>query len=213
MERRMIMAALIAAAAALPAFGGIAAAQTTNDLAARLLATTSTLGDKTLGDPNAPVVMIEYASATCPHCAEFHEQLLPQIKSDYIDTGKVRFIFREFPLDQLALGAFMVARCLPEERYFDALDRLFREQRTWATAQNPAYELFKISEQFGMDKPGFEACSKREDLARAIIKSTRNAAKEFAIKGTPAIFINGEFIDAHEDMPAVKAALDKALGN
>lgn len=211
MERRTIIAALFAAAAVKPAFRAVATAQTADDLAARLLGATSPLGDRALGDPNAPVVMIEYASATCPHCAEFHDHVLPQIKADYIDTGMVRFIFREFPLDQLALGAFMLARCLPVDRYFNVLDRLFRDQRTWAKAQNPAFELFKITEQFGMNRSEFEACSKREDLARAIIESTRAAAKAFSIKGTPAIFINGEFIDAHEDMPAVRAALDKAL--
>lgn len=187
-------------------------AQEAAEIAKRLLAAASPLGDRSLGKADAPVVMIEYASATCPHCAEFHEKVLPQIKSAYIETGKVRFIFREFPLDQLALGAFMLTRCIPEDKYFAALDLMFRRQKTWAQAKNPADELFKVMQMAGMDKAGFEACVKREDLAKAIVESSRTAAKDFAIKGTPAIFVNGQFIDAHDDMASVKIALDKAIG-
>jgi len=181
------------------------------ETAKKLLTAASPLGDRSLGKADAPVVMIEYASATCPHCAEFHAKLLPQIKTEYIDTGKVRFIFREFPLDQLALGAFMLARCVPEDKYFATLDLMFRRQRTWARANDPADELFKITQMAGMDKAGFEACVKREDLAKAIVETSKKAAKDFTIKGTPAIFVNGQFVDAHEDMTAVKAALDRAI--
>lgn len=191
--------------------GRTASSQETSDTARKLLEAVSPLGDRAIGNDDAPVVMIEYASATCPHCAEFHEKLLPQIKTEYIDTGKVRFIFREFPLDQLALGAFMLARCVPEDKYFATLDLMFRRQRTWAQAKNPADELFKITQMAGMDQAGFEACVKRQDLAKAIVETSKKAAKDFAIKGTPAIFVNGQFVDAHEDMPAVKAALDKAI--
>lgn len=182
------------------------------DTAALLLQAASPLGDRSLGSESAPVIMIEYASATCPHCAEFHQTLLPQIKAEYIETGKVRFIFREFPLDQLALGAFMLLRCLPEDKYFPTLDLMFRQQRNWAQSKNPADDLFKITRMAGMDQAGFEACIKREDLGKAIVESSRKAAKDFGIKGTPAIFINGTAIDAHEDVAAVKKAIDKALG-
>lgn len=181
------------------------------ELAVKLLEAASPLGDRAMGSIDAPVVMIEYASATCPHCAEFHEKLLPQIKTEYIDTGKVRFIFREFPLDQLALAAFMLARCVPEDKYFATIDLMFRRQRTWAQAKNPADELFRITQMAGMDQAGFEACVKRQDLANAIVETSKKAAKDFAIKGTPAIFINGQFVDAPEDMPAVKAAIDSAI--
>jgi protein-disulfide isomerase len=191
--------------------GRSAFSEDTADIAKRLLEAASPLGDRSLGKVDAPVVMIEYASATCPHCAEFHEKLLPQIKAEYIDTGKVRFIFREFPLDQLALGAFMLARCVPEDKYFPVIDLMFRRQRTWAQAKNPADELFKVTQMAGMDQAAFEACTKRQDLAKAIVESSQKAAKDFGIKGTPAVFVNGQFVDAHEDMPAVKAALDKAI--
>ena len=188
-----------------------ASSQETSDTAKKLLEAVSPLGDRAIGNDDAPVVMIEYASATCPHCAEFHEKLLPQIKTEYIDTGKIRFIFREFPLDQLALGAFMLARCVPEDKYFATIDLMFKRQRIWAQAKNPADELFKITQMAGMDQAGFEVCVQRKDLAKAIVETSKKAAKDFAIKGTPAIFVNGQFVDAHEDMSAVKAALDKAI--
>ena len=191
--------------------GRTASSQETSDTARKLLEAVSPLGDRAIGNEDAPVVMIEYASATCPHCAEFHEKLLPQIKTEYIDTGKVRFIFREFPLDQLALGAFMLARCVPEDKYFATIDLMFKRQRTWAQTKNPADELFKITQMAGMDQAGFEVCVQRKDLAKAIVETSKKAAKDFAIKGTPAIFVNGQFVDAHEDMSAVKAALDKAI--
>jgi protein-disulfide isomerase len=183
------------------------------DAASKMLAAASPLGDRILGRADAPVVMVEYASATCPHCAEFHEKLLPLIKSEYIDTGKVRFIFREFPLDQLAMGAFMLARCVPNDKYFPTIDMMFRRQQTWRTSKNPGAELFRIMQLSGMDKPAFEACIKREDLFKGISETATNARDNFGVKGTPAIFINGQMIDGHKEMTEVKAAIDAAIKN
>src|ERR1700687_5944958 len=90
------------------------------------------LGDESLGSANAPVTIIEYASMTCPHCAHFHETTFPELKKKYIDTGKVRFIFREFPLDSVAATAFMVARCADKDKYFPMIEVLFQQQNTWA---------------------------------------------------------------------------------
>ena len=188
-----------------------AQAQDATDAASKMLAAASPLRDRVLGQPDAPVVMVEYASATCPHCAEFHEKVLPLIKSEYIDTGKVRFIFREFPLDKLAMGAFMLARCVPDDKYFPTIDMMFRRQQTWSKTGNPADELFRIMQFSGMDKPAFEACLKRADLSKAIFESSKKAAKDFGIKGTPAIFVNGQMIDGHKEMTEVKAAIDAAI--
>jgi protein-disulfide isomerase len=181
-------------------------------VAARLLSAASLLGDRTLGAADAPVVMVEFASATCPHCAEFHAKVLPEIKRDYVDTGKVRFIFREFPLDQLALGAFMLARCLPEDMYFTAIDTLFATQSDWAKAQNPADQLLKVLQPLGMTRETFESCIKREDLANAIVGHMRSSADGFGIKGTPTIFVNGTLIDGHKEMSDVKVAIETAIG-
>lgn len=187
-----------------------AQAQNANDAAGKMLAAASPLGDRVLGQAEAPVVMVEYASATCPHCAEFNSKVLPLIKAEYIDTGKLRFIFREFPLDQAALGAFMLARCVPEDKYFATLDLMFRRQAIWMKGDKAA-ELLKVTQMAGMDKAGFEACLKRADIAKAIIESSRKAAKDFGIKGTPAIFVNGRMIDGHKEMADVKAAIDAAI--
>lgn len=191
-------------------FAPWAQAQDAGDAAGKMLAAASPLGDRMQGQADAPVVMVEYASATCPHCAEFHAKVLPLIKAEYIDTGKVRFIFREFPLDQAALGAFMLARCVPEDKYFATIDLMFRRQGTWMKGDKAA-ELLKVTQMAGMDKAGFDACLKRADLAKAIVESSRQAAKDFAIKGTPAIFINGRMIEGHKEMADVKAAIDAAL--
>ena len=187
-----------------------ALAQDTNDAAGKMLAAASPLGDRVLGEADAPVVMVEYASATCPHCAEFHAKVLPLFKAEYIDTGKLRFIFREFPLDQAALGAFMLARCVPEDKYFATLDLMFRWQANWMKGDKAA-ELLKVTQMAGMDKAGFDACLKRADVAKAIIESSRQAAKDFGIRGTPAIFVNGRMIDGHKEMADVKAAIDAAI--
>jgi protein-disulfide isomerase len=191
-------------------FAPWARAQDATEVASKILAAASPLGDRFLGRADAPVVMVEYASATCPHCAEFHEKVLPLIKAEYIDTGKVRFIFREFPLDQVALAAFMLARCVPEDKYFAIIDLMFRQQSTWTKGDKPA-ELLKITQMAGMDKAGFDTCLKRDDLAKAILESAKTAAKDFGIKGTPAIFIDGQLIDGHKEMTEVKADIDAAI--
>jgi protein-disulfide isomerase len=179
-------------------------------LAKKLLAAAPDHGEKTMGDPKAPITMVEYASATCPHCAEFHNTIMPEIKRDYIDTGKVFLVFREMPLDNLALGAFMLARCVPEDKYFAAIELMFRQQSTWAKT-NPKEELFKIVSMAGLDATGAEACTKKEDLAKAIYETGKRGNEEFGVKGTPTFFVNGTYLDAHDDLSAVKTALDAEL--
>jgi len=188
-----------------------AQAQEPDDAGAKMLAAASPLGDRVLGQADAPAVMVEYASATCPHCAEFHTKVLPLIKAEYIDSGKLRFIFREFPLDRAALAASMLARCVPDDKYFATIDLMFRRQSIWMKGDRAA-ELLKITQMAGMDKAGFDACLARTELAKTIIESSRQAAKDFAIKGTPAIFVNGQMIDGHKEMADVKAAIDAAIG-
>lgn len=137
--------------------------------------------------------------------------VLPQIKSEYIDTGKVKFIFREFPLDGMALGVFMLTRCLPEDKFFATTDLFFRRQQTWAKAANPSVEITKITSMAGMDKATFEKCIKNEDMAKTMNAFARKSAADFGIKGTPALFVNGEYIDGHKEMADVKNALDAAI--
>ncbi|XYK82254.1 MAG: thioredoxin domain-containing protein [Labrenzia sp.] len=150
------------------------------------------LGDKILGDEAAPVTIIEYASMTCGHCANFHKRTWPDLKKDYIETGKVRFIFREFPLDPVASAAFMLARCAPQEKYFDIVDIMFEEQRAWAFTDNPYQSLLDFSKQIGFTQESFEECLTNQGLLDAVNAVRERGANEFGVNSTPTFFINGE---------------------
>jgi protein-disulfide isomerase len=149
------------------------------------------LGDMSLGDEKAPVTIIEYASMTCPHCANFHETTYPELKKKYIETGKVRFIFREFPLDQLAAAAFMLARCGGKERYFPMVETLFQQQRTWAV-QRPLQPLMAIGKQAGLSEAGFNECLKNQQVLDGIEDVRKHAAEKLTVQSTPTFFVNGK---------------------
>ncbi|TYC62410.1 twin-arginine translocation signal domain-containing protein [Rhodobacterales bacterium] len=150
------------------------------------------LGDKVLGDENAPVTIVEYASLTCGHCANFHETTFKDLKKDYIDTGKVRFIFREFPLDAVAAAGFMLARCSPQDKYFNVVDIMFEQQRSWAFTDNPYQSLLDFSKQIGFTQESFEECLTDQGLLDSVNAVKDRAAGEFGVNSTPTLFINGE---------------------
>jgi len=174
------------------------------------LMTAPPLGEKWLGQADAPVTMIEYASATCPHCAAFHAETFPVIKTDYIDTGKVRFAMREFPFDQLSLAAFMLARCAPEERYFDMIDVLFERQQTW-TRNNPKGELFKIAKLAGFTEQQFDACLKNEDVAKGIIATKDHATSALGVNSTPTFFINGRKVSGNQPIDEFRTLIESFI--
>ena len=152
-----------------------------------------TLPDMAMGDDKAPVTVIEYASMTCSHCAHFQEATFPELKKRYIDTGKVRYIFREFPLDSLAAAAFMLARCTGQDdktKYFALVDTLFRQQRTWAV-EKPLAPLLAIAKQAGFTQQTFDACLSNQKILDGIENMRDRAAKEFKVESTPTFFING----------------------
>jgi len=151
----------------------------------------SPLGDRQLGPDNAPVTIIEYASLTCPHCASFHKTSLPELKKRYIDTGKVRLIFREFALNPLDAGAVMLARCLDQDKYFDFIEILFRTQDQWVV-QKPIEPLLAIARQAGFTKETFEACLKNQKLLDGIEAQRSRASEKFGVNSTPTFFINGK---------------------
>ena len=169
------------------------------------------IGEMVLGKPDAPVTIIEYASATCPHCAHFHEGTFKQIKSEFIDTGKVKFIFREFPFDDLALAAFMLARCAPEGKYFPMIDVLFERQQTW-TKNNPRGELFKIAQLAGFTEESFNACLTNEDIAKGILAIMEKARSSYGVDSTPSFFINGQKLRGNQDFGAFKKMIEEAAG-
>jgi protein-disulfide isomerase len=149
------------------------------------------LGEMALGDPNAPNVVIEYASMTCPHCAAFHNEIYGDFKEKYIDTGKVYFIFREFPLDPLATAAFMLARCLPEERYLPLVDILFRQQKNWAFTDDPSGALLNIVKQAGFTQETFNTCLTNQQILDGVNWVKNRGAQDFEVSATPTFFING----------------------
>jgi protein-disulfide isomerase len=148
------------------------------------------LPDESLGDAKAPVVVVEYASMTCPHCAHFAETTFPELKRKYIDTGKVRYIFREFPLDALAEAGALLARCAGKENYFPMIDTLFRQQREWVV-QQPLERLLGIARQAGFTQQTFDQCLANQQLAAAI-EQVRDRGVKFGVNSTPTFFINGK---------------------
>jgi protein-disulfide isomerase len=150
------------------------------------------LGERALGDPAAKVTVVEYASMTCSHCAAFHEETFTPFKEKYVDTGKVRFIFREFPLDALATSAFMLARCMPEDRYFPVVDILFRQQQNWAFVDDPATALFNVVKQAGFTQESFRACLTNQQILDGVNSVKDRGSNEFGVASTPTFFINGK---------------------
>ena len=149
------------------------------------------LGDRVLGKDDAPVTIVEYASMTCPHCAAFHENTYPELKKRYIDTGKVRFIFREFPLDPVAAGASMLARCADKEQFFPLIETLFQQQRQWAV-EKPIPQLMAIAKQAGISEQKFNACLSDQKMLDAMQAEQKRATDKFGVNSTPTIFVNGK---------------------
>ena len=149
------------------------------------------LGEKSQGSAEAPVTLIEYASLTCTHCARFATTVHPTLKSRYIDTGKVRFIMREYPLDDLALAAAALARHMEGEKYFELIDQLFRAQADWAFVPNPAAALLRIARQAGLTQESFEGALTNQHILDGILSAARRGHEKFCVGSTPTFFING----------------------
>jgi protein-disulfide isomerase len=173
------------------ALGGLADITIVSQAQAQaLLMQPGPLGEMAQGDEKAPVTIIEYASMTCPHCAAFHASTYPELKKRYIDTGKVRFIFREFPLDQLALAAFLLARCAGPDKYFPMIDTLFQQQKEWVI-QKPLGPLMAIAKQAGMSESAFNECLQNQKLIDGI-EDVRQRGIKLKVESTPSFFINGK---------------------
>jgi protein-disulfide isomerase len=164
------------------------------------------LPDLWLGKDDAPVTVIEYASMTCPHCAHFDEHTFPEFKTKYIDTGKVRYTMREFPLDPLAAAAFMLARCASDmkgngtgsgtkdkDRYYAMIDTLFRKQDQWVK-QKPLPDMLTIAKQAGFTKENFDSCLANQKLLDDIQKERQQAIDKYKVHSTPTFFINGKAV-------------------
>jgi len=151
-------------------------------------------GDMVMGAPDAPVTVIEYASLTCPHCARFHSDTLPKLKSTYIDAGVVKYVFRDFPLDRLALSAAMIAQCAGAERYFNFLDVLFKQQANWAKGkeQDAMAALKRLARLGGMSDAQIDACLANKEVQDRILATSVAGQNQFQVRSTPTLIINGE---------------------
>jgi protein-disulfide isomerase len=146
--------------------------------------------DRVLGDPKAPIVIYEFASLTCPHCAAFEAETLPKLKTEWIDTGKAKLILRDYPLDQSALLAAMVARCAPPDRFYAFIDTLFQSQQSWE--QSPKASLARIAKVGGMSQAEFDQCIADQKLSDSIIAARLKAQQSYGVASTPTFFINGK---------------------
>ena len=169
---------------------------------------TSGVQDMVLGDANAPITMIEYASFTCPHCASFHQNAYDQLKADYIDTGKVKFVFREVFFDRFGLWASMIARCGGQERFFGLTDLLMKSQSSWARAGDPvaiADEIRKVGRLAGIGEEALQSCLQDEEHAKTLVAWYQNNAAADGIDSTPSFVINGKKYSnmSYTDMKAV----------
>ena len=147
--------------------------------------------DLVQGSPSASITIIEYASTTCSHCAAFHETTWPELKTKYVDSGRAKFILREFPLDPLATASFMLARCAGPDKRNLVVDHLLSQQKMWAFVDKPLEALLLLVEKIGISQTDAEACLRNEDLYRQVRQSRERAAAAFNINSTPTFFVDG----------------------
>jgi protein-disulfide isomerase len=165
-------------------------------------------GDHVMGDAKAPITMIEYASLTCPHCAHFNTTVLPELEKKWVATGKVRLIYRDFPLDQIATKAAQLAECAGNDKYYAVLDMIFRGQGTWAVAQDPIAELSKSLRIAGMGENEVKACLANDAVATGVINDYRGG-ETLGVNSTPTIFVNGEQFKGARSVEEFDALLTK----
>jgi len=166
---------------------------------------------ESLGDPKAPVTVIEYASLTCPHCAHFDETVFPTLKKDYIDTGKVYYIFREFPLDNFATAGFMLARCVPQGQYFAVVHAFFKAQHQLESASDPLKWIEGFAKQIGLSPEQTNVCLTNQKLLDAVMAVRQRAAEKFGVDATPTFFIDGKKYPGAMEIDELRKVLDPLL--
>lgn len=169
------------------------------------------LPEMSLGSDDAPVKIVEYMSMTCPHCAHFHKTTFHEIVSEYVDTGKVQFIVREFPFDPRAAAAIMLARCAPNGNFFPMVDVLFKQQETWARAEDAQAALLNIAKLAGFTQESFEACLTDQKLADDVNAVMKRGATEFGVSSTPSFLINGKRYSGAMSVDQMSAIIDSNL--
>lgn len=199
LARRLALAGLLAALVPLAA--------------APLAAQTAPVTEGSLGDPAAPVTIIEYSSLTCPHCAAFQKETLPGLKTRYIDTGKVHFVMRDFPLDQIALRAAVIAHCAGPERYPAFVDVFFQQQASWIRAADPVQALKQLARLGGLGTEQADACLADKAMEDAVLKSRLEAQQKFEVKSTPTFIVNGKSYSGEKSVEDFAAIIDPLLSH
>ena len=168
--------------------------------------------DRVLGNADAPLTVIEYASMTCPHCARFHEMIMPTIKAEWIDTGKVKLIYRDLPTNpvNMAVAVGMITQCAPKEQYFPILSRLFKTQEKWMSAAEPLSEIKRTVGLAGITPGEVDACLKRDDLGQAIQTRANKGARLYGIQSTPTLVVDGKRLEGEQPYADFKKALEEA---
>lgn len=166
------------------------------------------LDEQSIGKADAPVTIVEYASLTCPHCADFHNKTFPTLKQKYVDAGKVRFIFREFPLDNYAMAGFMLARCAGEGKYFPVIEAFFQQQSGLMAAPEPYGWVQNFAKQIGFTQPSIETCLANQDLLDGITAVRQRASEKFGVNSTPTFFINGKVHRGYLTVDELEKELD-----
>lgn len=163
-----------------------------------------------LGKADAKVTIVEYMSLDCPHCMRFHTTVFDAIKKKYVDTGKVRFIVREFPLHSRAMAAIMLARCVPQDKFFPMVTAMFQTQETWAVADDGRAALLQVAKLAGFTQESFEACLTNQKLLNDVTSVRDKAANDFSVDSTPTFFINGSKYTGEMSVEQMSAIIDAA---
>ena len=169
--------------------------------------------DFVIGNEDAKITIIEYASLSCSHCADFHVNTLETLKKEYIDTGKVKMVFRDYPFNYPALLGSMVLRCIPENYRYDYMNALFKLQTDWVNKKNKKtiQELYKIMQSGGMTKDEYDVCIYNTELENEILEGVMEAQNQFNIKSTPSFIINGKLIEGNKSIKEFRQIIDKIL--
>ena len=164
-----------------------------------------------LGDPKAPVSVIEYASLTCTHCAHFHQTAYPELKKNYIDTGKIRFVFRDYPLDGIGMAAASLARCAPGDRGMKLVDMIFKNQDTWIRSEKPFEPLKGYAQLAGMSAADVDACLKNENIAKAVREVQNTATNLYKVQSTPTFYVDDEKVEGDRGYEFMAKVIDKKI--
>ncbi|MFK0331505.1 DsbA family protein [Rhizobium sp. NPDC090275] len=223
LTKRQLLGGVAAATAGLAVFSSANAAveipKSDGDVDMEAVLKPGALPEMALGKDDAKVTIVEYMSMTCPHCAHFHTTTFDEIKKKYVDTGKARFIIREFPFDPRAAAAFMLARCNPSkpedlstpEQYFPMVSMLFKQQQTWAAAEDGRTALLQMSKLAGFSEESFTKCLTNQKLLDEVNATRERGSKDFGVNATPTFLINGKRYSGDMSVDIMSALIDSLL--